>query len=45
MRYGDEAQASDPGVVRVREAAAAADGFILATPEYHGSMSGALKLG
>ena len=43
MRYGDEAQASDPGVIRVREAASAADGFILATPEYHGSMSGALK--
>lgn len=27
----------------VRESAAWADGFILGTPEYHGSMSGALK--
>ncbi|MGB1701065.1 MAG: NADPH-dependent FMN reductase, partial [Nannocystaceae bacterium] len=43
MMVGDEAQAALPGVAQVRQTAAAADAFILATPEYHGSMSGALK--
>lgn len=43
MVWGDPAQASLHGVREVREAAAWADAFILGTPEYHGSMSGALK--
>ncbi len=32
-----------PDVERLRQAVAAADGLILATPEYHGSVSGVLK--
>lgn len=43
MRNGDETQNSLPVVRSVRASAAAADGFILVTPEYHGSMSGCLK--
>lgn len=43
MRVGDEAQAIDPHVVAIRRQARWADGFVLVTPEYHGSMSGALK--
>ncbi|EDM79032.1 NADPH-dependent FMN reductase [Plesiocystis pacifica SIR-1] len=43
MVFGDEAQGSLASVREVRESAAWADGFILGTPEYHGSMSGALK--
>jgi NAD(P)H-dependent FMN reductase len=43
MVWGDEDQAQHPDVVRVRELAHWADGFVLGTPEYHGSMSGALK--
>lgn len=43
MLVGDAAQAVLPAVTRVRQAADAADGFIITTPEYHGSMSGALK--
>ncbi|NVB43756.1 NAD(P)H-dependent oxidoreductase, partial [Pseudenhygromyxa sp. WMMC2535] len=43
MVWGDADQAKDPAVIEVRESAAWADGFILGTPEYHGSMSGALK--
>ncbi|MEK7470155.1 MAG: NAD(P)H-dependent oxidoreductase [Planctomycetota bacterium] len=36
-------QASLPAVKLVKESAAWADGFVLATPEYHGNQSGALK--
>lgn len=43
MEFGSEDQAGLPGVERVRNDARWADGFVLVTPEYHGSMSGALK--
>lgn len=43
MIWGDRDQAAMPEVQQVRELANWADGFILGTPEYHGSMSGALK--
>ncbi|MCA9700080.1 MAG: NAD(P)H-dependent oxidoreductase, partial [Myxococcales bacterium] len=43
MVWGDQSQAALPAVLEVRESAQWADGFILGTPEYHGSMSGALK--
>jgi NAD(P)H-dependent FMN reductase len=43
MIWGDREQAALPRVQRIRELANWADGFILGTPEYHGSMSGALK--
>lgn len=43
MRNGDDAQQILPAVQFVRKTANAADGFILVTPEYHGSMSGCLK--
>ncbi len=43
MSLEDPAQRRLPAVVGVRKEAAAADGFILITPEYHGNMSGALK--
>lgn len=43
MRYGDAAQDQMPEVQRVRRTAAEADAFVLGTPEYHGTMSGALK--
>jgi FMN reductase len=43
MHWGDERQRSDATIARVRALAAEADAFLLATPEYHGSMSGALK--
>lgn len=43
MSLTDPRQRRLPEVVRVREAAAEADGFIFITPEYHGNMSGALK--
>lgn len=43
MIWGDREQAALPGVQAIREQAHWADGFILGTPEYHGSMSGALK--
>jgi NAD(P)H-dependent FMN reductase len=43
MSLVDPRQRRLPEVVAMREAAAAADGFILITPEYHGNMSGALK--
>lgn len=32
-----------PDVIKLREAVAEADGLILSTPEYHGSVSGVLK--
>lgn len=43
MIWGDREQAALPDVQAIREQANWADGFILGTPEYHGSMSGALK--
>lgn len=43
MIWGDAEQGSNPDVVRVRELASWADGFVIGTPEYHGNMSGALK--
>lgn len=43
MRHGDTDQDALAPVQAVRAAAAGADGFILVTPEYHGSMSGCLK--
>jgi FMN reductase len=43
MSLADPRQRRMPEVVQMREAAAAADGFVLITPEYHGNMSGALK--
>ncbi|MBI2922267.1 MAG: NAD(P)H-dependent oxidoreductase [Planctomycetes bacterium] len=36
-------QKADPTVKRVLETAAWAQGFLIATPEYHGNLSGALK--
>jgi len=43
MRHGDADQDALAPVQAVRRGAAWADGFILVTPEYHGSMSGCLK--
>lgn len=43
MVWGAAEQAELPEVVEVRELARWADGFVIGTPEYHGSMSGALK--
>lgn len=43
MRNGDADQDTLPAVVTARSRASWADGFILVTPEYHGSMSGCLK--
>lgn len=43
MIWGDREQAARHDVQRIRQLANWADGFILGTPEYHGSMSGALK--
>src|SRR5690606_23308445 len=40
---GNEAQQSDPAVLKVKELANWADAFILGTPEYHGGPSGAIK--
>lgn len=40
---GGEDYPDYPDVERLREAVKAADGLILATPEYHGSVSGVLK--
>jgi NAD(P)H-dependent FMN reductase len=43
MRSGDAEQDVLPAVRSARETATWADGFVLVTPEYHGSMSGCLK--
>jgi FMN reductase len=43
MVWGDPDQAELPAVIEVRALAKWADGFVIGTPEYHGSMSGALK--
>ena len=43
MRPGDPDQDALDPVIRARAGATWADGFILVTPEYHGSMSGCLK--
>ena len=43
MRHGDTDQDVLAPVQTVRRGAGWADGFILVTPEYHGSMSGCLK--
>jgi NAD(P)H-dependent FMN reductase len=43
MEQGQSDQPELPEVRRVRADAAWAQGFVLVTPEYHGSMSGALK--
>jgi chromate reductase len=38
-----DTQPPDPAVARLREAIAAADGVLIATPEFNGSIPGALK--
>jgi FMN reductase len=43
LEFGNETKARSPEVVHVRELSKRAIGFVLVTPEYHGSMSGALK--
>lgn len=43
MVWGDIEQSARDDVKQVRALAHWADGFLLGTPEYHGSMSGALK--
>ncbi|MDF5727142.1 MAG: NAD(P)H-dependent oxidoreductase [Rhizonema sp. PD38] len=40
---GGEEYPDYPGVQRLRDAVSGADGLILATPEYHGGVSGVLK--
>ena len=45
MQMSAGEQKDHAGVRALREAAAAADGFLIGTPEYHGTMSGALKNG
>ncbi|MBW4543775.1 MAG: NAD(P)H-dependent oxidoreductase [Symplocastrum torsivum CPER-KK1] len=40
---GEKEYPDYPDVIRLREAVQEADGLILATPEYHGSVSGVLK--
>ncbi|HEY9604078.1 MAG TPA: NADPH-dependent FMN reductase [Allocoleopsis sp.] len=41
--HGGDDYADYPDVIKLREAVAQADGLILSTPEYHGSVSGVLK--
>lgn len=41
--YSPDAERLHPNVMTLQRAVAEADGLILATPEYHGSVSGALK--
>ncbi len=43
MIWGDADQPALAEVRLIRELAAWAEGFVIGTPEYHGSMSGALK--
>lgn len=43
MFNGESYQSEVPSVIELKEAVAKADGVILASPEYHGAMSGALK--
>ncbi|MBE4906833.1 NAD(P)H-dependent oxidoreductase [Bacillus luteolus] len=43
MFNGESDQSEVPSVIELKEAVAKADGVILASPEYHGAMSGALK--
>jgi chromate reductase len=38
-----DGEAADPAVARLREAIAQADGLVIATPEYNGSIPGVLK--
>ncbi len=40
---GEKEYTDYPDVKRIRDAVSSADGLILATPEYHGSVSGVLK--
>ena len=41
--HGGDDYADYPDVIKLRETVAQADGLILSTPEYHGSVSGVLK--
>src|SRR5579859_1234949 len=43
FRVGKDEAGDTPGVSRLREQVKQADGIILGTPEYHGSLSGVLK--
>ncbi len=43
LRVGDKAQRASPAVQRILTTAAWADAYLIATPEYHGGPSGALK--
>ncbi|MDQ1909796.1 NADPH-dependent FMN reductase [Paenibacillus sp. GD4] len=41
--YSPDTESSDANLLEMKEALLRADGIVLATPEYHGSMSGVLK--
>jgi FMN reductase len=43
MYRPDDEESAHPGLVEANEAVNWADAFVLATPDYHGSMSGAMK--